>query len=114
MRPPSQFEFETPGLINHTPGLINHTCLHLLLGFHDCVGGCNGCINFNNPDNAGLQPAVDLLKQVYAANNYTNIGVSLADFFAFAATVGVTMGIQQSNSLRNGGADCTPVSCPGP
>ena len=26
------------------------------LAFHDCVGGCNGCININNPDNNGLQP----------------------------------------------------------
>ena len=27
--------------------------MHLIhhIGFHDCVGGCNGCINFNNPDN---------------------------------------------------------------
>jgi hypothetical protein len=24
-------------------------------GFHDCVGGCDGCINLDNDDNAGLE-----------------------------------------------------------
>jgi len=23
------------------------------LSFHDCVGGCDGCINKDNPENAG-------------------------------------------------------------
>ena len=89
------------------------TLLHFL-GFHDCVGGCNGCINFNNPDNNGLKPAVDNLTKLYIANGYKNIGVSLADYFAFAATVGVTIGVQGSNRQRNGGVSCTPQSCPGP
>ena len=25
------------------------------LTFHDCVGGCDGCLNVNDPDNAGLE-----------------------------------------------------------
>ena len=87
---------------------------NLILGFHDCVGGCNGCINFNNPDNNGLQLAVNFLTNLYNANGYKSIGVSLADYFALAATVGVTIGLQVSNALRNGGAPCTPQSCPGP
>ena len=25
------------------------------LTFHDCVGGCDGCLNLEDPDNAGLE-----------------------------------------------------------
>eukprot|EP00121_Abeoforma_whisleri_P016164 Awhi_evm1s14843 len=32
------------------------------LSFHDCVGGCDGCINLNNPENNGLGPIVDTLE----------------------------------------------------
>ena len=28
------------------------------LTFHDCVGGCDGCLNVNDPDNAGLEVRV--------------------------------------------------------
>ena len=34
--------------------LILKIYLSLRLAFHDCVGGCDGCINVNNHDNAGL------------------------------------------------------------
>jgi len=83
-------------------------------GFHDCVGGCNGCINFNNSDNNGLAPAVNTLTQIYKSNNFKSFNVSLADFFALAATVGVTAAVQSSNQARNGGIPCKPNSCPGP
>lgn len=97
-----------PGYRDSLPALF------IRLGFHDCVGGCNGCINFNNPDNNGLQLAVSFLTNLYNTNGYKSLGVSLADYFALAATVGVTIGLQVSNALRNGGAPCTPQSCPGP
>jgi len=48
----------------------------ILIGFHDCVGGCNGCINFNNPDNNGLKPAVDTLNAIYASNNFQSTGAT--------------------------------------
>ncbi len=83
-------------------------------GFHDCVGGCNGCINFNNSDNNGLAPAVNTLTQIYKSNNFKSFNVSLADFFALAATVGVTAAVQSSNQARNGGITGKPNSCPGP
>jgi hypothetical protein len=41
------------------------------------VGGCNGCVNFNNPDNNGLRPAVDNLTSIYTANNFKSFGVIL-------------------------------------
>jgi Peroxidase len=91
--------------------VTNLRALALRLSFHDCVGGCNGCINFNNPDNAGLQPAVTSLTSLYYANGYNNI-VSLADFYALAATVSITNAVQESNYQRSGTftSPC-PVPC---
>ncbi len=37
------------------------------LGFHDCVGGCDGCINLNNADNNGLAIPMDNLESLYAS-----------------------------------------------
>ncbi len=84
-----------------------------LSGFHDCVGGCNGCINFNNPDNNGLKPAVDALTKLYTENGYKDYGVSLADFFALAATVGVSLSVMGSNKFRDPTLACNPKSCDG-
>ena len=43
------------------------------LSFHDCVGGCNGCLNVNNPDNKGLEDLVKLLDRVFKKNDYHRI-----------------------------------------
>ena len=43
------------------------------LSFHDCVGGCNGCLNVDNPDNKGLEDLVQLLDKVYKKNDYHRI-----------------------------------------
>lgn len=83
----------------------------LRLGFHDCVGGCNGCINFNNGDNAGLADVVSELTSAYNTNGYSSI-CSLADFFALATTVSISNAVQQSNIQRSGAATSGP--CPNP
>ena len=36
----------------------------LRLSFHDCVGGCNGCVDMTNPDNAGLEKPITALKPI--------------------------------------------------
>ena len=99
--------------MNHY-NLISITKLRALilrLGFHDCVGGCNGCINFNNPDNAGLQPGVTFLNSTYYANGFNNI-ISLADFFALATTLSVKNAVEDSNLQRSGKATSPcPVPC---
>jgi hypothetical protein len=84
-----------------------------ILGFHDCVGGCNGCINFNNPDNNGLKSAADTLKNIYTVNKFSGYGVSLADFWALAATVGVSLSVYASNKSRDPTLACTTKSCNG-
>jgi len=101
-------------IANATRYQIGLLPLWLRLGFHDCVGGCNGCINFNNPDNNGLKPAVDTLNALYVKNNFQSTGASRADFWAMAAAVGLGMAVRSSNGQRNNGLGCTPQSCPGP
>jgi hypothetical protein len=63
------------------------------LGFHDCVpddqlnGGCDGCVDLSNADNAGLDIPIDALRPIvdtYASPAY---GLSRADIWAMAALV---------------------------
>ena len=35
------------------------------LSFHDCIGGCNGCLDLTNGNNAGLGPIRDLYEELY-------------------------------------------------
>ncbi|XP_013408457.1 putative ascorbate peroxidase [Lingula anatina] len=53
------------------------------LNFHDCVGGCDGCINFANEDNKGLEPIVKVLGDVYDKEGFSAV-MSRADFWALA------------------------------
>ena len=45
------------------------------LKFHDkiCTGGCDGCLNLDNPDNAGLSDLIDSLETVYQEQGYSDI-----------------------------------------
>lgn len=57
----------------------------LRLSFHDCVGGCDGCVDLTNPKNFGLlEPIVDLRPLV---NAHTGNGSPLTrpDIWAVAA-----------------------------
>ena len=58
------------------------------LGFHDCVGGCDGCVDMTNPDNAGLEDAINALSSVVSNPQYTEAGLSRADLWALAAITG--------------------------
>eukprot|EP00091_Calanus_sinicus_P008647 TRINITY_DN207_c0_g1_i12.p1 TRINITY_DN207_c0_g1~~TRINITY_DN207_c0_g1_i12.p1 ORF type:complete len:462 (+),score=130.76 TRINITY_DN207_c0_g1_i12:106-1491(+) len=69
------------------------------LTFHDCVGGCNGCLNIDNPDNKGLEDVVAKLEEIYQAEEFYNI-VSRADVWAL-------MGIWSVNdTIRRNNEDC--------
>jgi hypothetical protein len=48
---------------NHT--FSSKMCGSICIGFHDCVGGCDGCVNQDNPDNAGLGPIISELEIIY-------------------------------------------------
>jgi Peroxidase len=38
------------------------------LAFHDCVGGCDGCVDMSNPSNFGLDLPIDALEPVVQHN----------------------------------------------
>jgi hypothetical protein len=47
------------------------------------VGGCDGCINLNDPDNNGLDIPIDALEDI--VDKYNDTGLSTADIWALAA-----------------------------
>jgi hypothetical protein len=54
--------------------------------FHDCVGGCDGCIDLTNPDNNGLDIPIDALDSI--VKRYTvdlETGLTRPDIWALAA-----------------------------
>jgi len=57
----------------------------LRLLFHDCVGGCDGCVDMTNPDNAGLQSPIDVLNAF--VQKYGSQGLTRPDIWALAAVV---------------------------
>jgi hypothetical protein len=52
------------------------------LGFHDCVGGCDGCVDMNNSDNAGLDPPIAALSSTVS---FYQEQLTRADVWALAA-----------------------------
>ncbi len=56
------------------------------LTFHDCVSGCNGCVDMENSDNIGLDGPVRLVASVYQRFYMTKFfgkyTLSRADFYA--------------------------------
>jgi len=64
------------------------------LGFHDCVGGCDGCINLNNASNNGLTDIITFLEAIYAS--YSSV-MSRADFWQLASITATEMGIDRNN-----------------
>jgi len=66
------------------------------LTFHDCVGGCDGCLNVNNPDNAGLENLVADLEAIYQAEGF-NETISRADMWALLGIWSVQETIDRNN-----------------
>lgn len=69
-------------LIAQTPLLLGK---FLRLIFHDCVGGCDGCIDMSNPDNAGLQIPISFLRPI--EQEYADQGLSRTDIWMLSAVV---------------------------
>jgi hypothetical protein len=61
------------------------------LGFHDCVGGCDGCVDLRNPDNGGLDFPIAALESIVEEHENLSIGFSRADIWALAALLGADM-----------------------
>jgi len=62
----------------------------LRLGFHDCVGGCDGCVDMTNPDNAGLQEPIDA---IYPIVEKFKGSYSRADIWAMATLVSADLAV---------------------
>ena len=69
----------------------------LRLGFHDCIGGCDGCVDLSNPENGGLLVPINALRPI--VNTYANAvtGISRADIYALATAVGADVLQSKSN-----------------
>ena len=81
------------------------------LSFHDCVGGCDGCLNLDNADNNGLQGIYAAINDIYDNEGYNSTGMSRADFIALAGTIAVRQASsQQSCNQLNLPPNCEPPS----
>ena len=93
------------------------------LAFHDCVGHyCDGCVDLDNPDNAGLRGIMELLLPIYQKYKHC---LSRSDLWAYAALIAADMAVvghrpkglhfpfthvgredcQDSDEMGNGGDD---------
>jgi len=59
------------------------------LGFHDCVGGCDGCVDLLNPDNKGLDVPINILSDI--VTNCAVLNITRADIWALSAMVSVDL-----------------------
>lgn len=86
--------------------------------FHDCIGGCDGCIDLDNPDNAGIEEAIDVLAPI--VNQHAIKGVSRSDIWVLSSLVATDVS-QRRNSRIDftmkwwGRVDCekTGTTCRG-
>lgn len=81
-------EREIRQLISATPTLGPK---FVRLSFHDCAGGCNGCVDMTFPDNAGLHIPIDALRPIVNRHENPSLGISRADIWALAAHIGADM-----------------------
>lgn len=65
--------------VNLAAKLVRH-------GFHDCVGGCDGCVDMENDDNAGLDVPMAYLEPVVSM--FSHYGMTRADIWVLAALEG--------------------------
>ena len=57
----------------------------LRLVFHDCINGCDGCVDMANPDNAGLDKPINVLQDT--VNNFRDRGLTRTDIWMLAGLV---------------------------
>jgi len=68
------------------------------------LGGCDGCLNLNDRDNAGLENVVLLLEFLHEDSFPLNgKEMSKADFFALAGIAAVEFSVAQNNKACNAG-----------
>ena len=67
------------------------------IAFHDCVGGCDGCINRDNPDNAGFMfDSLDVMDKIYE-DKYEK-KMSRADFYILTGVTALEESLKFNNA----------------
>lgn len=84
----------------------------LRLGFHMCVGGCDGCVDMTNVDNRGLDVPIDAIRSI--VNTYSG-NLSRADIWALATLISVEEGQKSQDRVSFpfewfGRSDCSGSS----
>jgi len=74
------------------------------LAFHACIGGCDGCINYDHPGNKGLMAFVEEYVKVYEDNGVKNV-MSFMDFIVYSTYAAVDHAIEINNR------DCREEGC---
>lgn len=69
----------------------------LRLSFHDCVGGCDGCVNLNNPENAGLREPIQALAGI--STRFSNV-LTRADVWVLAGLAAAESSLPQGANLQ--------------
>ena len=64
--------------------------------FHACIGGCDGCINYNHPGNAGLMSFMEEYVAIYRNNGVKNV-MSFMDFIVYSTYAAVDHAIEINN-----------------
>jgi len=75
------------------------------LAFHDCVGGCNGCIDPDTPNNSGLKGFVKLLDEEIF-DKYAKKYLTRADFWALTSIHALRRTIAINNQYCQGDPEC--------
>lgn len=68
------------------------------LGFHDCVGGCDGCVDLTFADNAGLNLPIEALQPIVDSHENLQLGISRADIWALAAHIAADVAQTRSST----------------
>jgi hypothetical protein len=68
------------------------------LGFHDCAGGCDGCVDMTFADNAGLEVPLAVLAPITARHESKGLGISRADIWALSAFVAADIAQERSDT----------------
>ena len=75
--------------------MYSHRCIVVI------IGGANGCIDFINPDNNGIQTTVNRLQPIYL--KYES-NISRADFWVLAANVVILYASTAPTSCKHSGS----------
>jgi Peroxidase len=97
-------------LIRGQGGDVALAAKFLRLGFHDCIGGCDGCVDLSNMENGGLLVPIQALRPVVEKYANADTGLSRADIWALATATGAAVmqgPVKVSFDLTNvGRVDC--------